>query len=169
MTWWISMEYALRLRTTRSGELNVILFLDRSRSFNPSSVAHTTCGGWMNEQFLIEYKKVSPRNVFRVLPLKSWRVFGFYESRNVLRSWINNLSGFWLVVFFHTWEKWQSRVNSCLWRKMLDETVWCRSNMGNHLGRVPLAVSHNKNGWIKTSKSLVLAFVTLQYFEICFK
>ena len=40
----------------------------------------------MNDPFLIEYKKVSPRNVFRVLPLKSWRVFGFYESRNVLRS-----------------------------------------------------------------------------------
>ena len=51
------MEYALRLRTTKSGELNIILFLDKSLSFNPSSVAHTTCDGWMNEQFLIEYKK----------------------------------------------------------------------------------------------------------------
>ena len=104
LTWWISMEYALRLRTTRSGRLNIVLLLDKSLSFNPSSVAHTTCGGWMNQQFLIEYKKVSPRNVFRVLPLKSWLVFGFYESGNVLCSWINNLSGFWLVVFSHLGE-----------------------------------------------------------------
>lgn len=158
MTWWISMEYALRLRTTRSGELNIILFLDKSLSFNPSSVAHTTCGGWMNEQFLIEYKKVSPRNVFRVLPLTSWRVFGFYESGNVLCSWINNLSGFWILIgcFFHTWEKSQSRVNSCSWRKMLNETVWCISIMGNHLGRVLLAVHlcWNRNGWIKSRNHL---------------
>ena len=104
LTWWISMEYALRLRTTRSGELNIVLILDKSLSFNLSSVAHTTCGGWMNEQVLIEYKKVSPRNVFRVLPLNSWRVFGFYESGNVLCSWINNLIGFWLVVFSHLGE-----------------------------------------------------------------
>ena len=104
LTWWISMEYALRLRTTRSGRLNIVLLLDKSLSFNPSSVAHTTCGGWMNQQFLTEYKKVSPRNVFRVLPLKSWLVFGFYESGNVLCSWINNLSGFWLVVFSHLGE-----------------------------------------------------------------
>ena len=104
LTWWISMEYALRLRTTRSGRLNIVLLPDKSLSFNPSSVAHTTCGGWMNQQFLTEYKKVSPRNVFRVLPLKSWLVFGFYESGNVLCSWINNLSGFWLVVFSHLGE-----------------------------------------------------------------
>ena len=95
LTWWISMEYALRLRTTRSGRLNIVLLLDKSLSFNPSSVAHTTCGGWMNQQFLIEYKKVSPRNVFRVLPLKSWLVFGFYESGNVLC---------WLVVLSHLGE-----------------------------------------------------------------
>ena len=81
--------------------LVIVLLLDKSLSFNPSSVAHTTCGGWMNEQFLIEYKKVSPHNVFRVLPRKSWRVFGIYESGNLLCSYINKLSGFWLVVFSH--------------------------------------------------------------------